>query len=396
MQLETAFAYLFASASENLKVHDFEEACGVGVEVSKEDIERAVSEVFEEKRANILEQRYKTNVGELFGHVRKKLPWADSNVVKEVVDLELYKLLGERTTADNEKPVKNKKEKPVKTEVHTEVYFSDRSVLRACSSKDLLEKHMKATGGKVQTCFPPKPNGFLYIGHAKAMFVDFGLTKERGGGCYLRSRMDVKCWWDWYGIRLGRNITPNASDALELALLNLWIILISRIDKDVIYEDYDKHVQVLVEHSVHQIYESCWGIEKLTDTMKLVKQVIDSGKWILVPDHDFIEQMDRFIRKLKLDYSISAVDCGIEGTKPNPCREFDDTNPKVEKKEYIDHIKEIVGWMGWKPFKVQVLSFMFKSDSSGTLFYILCCGESSCSEDVMSDVGFKKLFTFDN
>ncbi|PHT73067.1 hypothetical protein T459_23852 [Capsicum annuum] len=221
MQLETAFAYLFASASENLKVHDFEEACGVGVEVSKEDIERAVSEVFEEKRANILEQRYKTNVGELFGHVRKKLPWADSNVVK----------------------------------VHTEVYFSDRSVLRACSSKDLLEKHMKATGGKVQTCFPPKPNGFLYIGHAKAMFVDFGLTKERGGGCYLR------------------------------------IILISRIDKDVIYEDYDKHVQVLVEHSVHQIYESCWGIEKLTDTMKLVKQVIDSGKWILVPDHDFIEQM---------------------------------------------------------------------------------------------------------
>ncbi|KAM3216453.1 hypothetical protein P3L10_025894 [Capsicum annuum] len=116
MQLETAFAYLFASASENLKVHDFEEACGVGVEVSKEDIERAVSEVFEEKRANILEQRYKTNVGELFGHVRKKLPWADSNVVKEVVDLELYKLLGERTTADNEKPVKNKKEKPVKTE----------------------------------------------------------------------------------------------------------------------------------------------------------------------------------------------------------------------------------------------------------------------------------------
>ncbi|KAM3320788.1 hypothetical protein P3S67_007990 [Capsicum chacoense] len=116
MQLETAFAYLFATASVNLKVHDFEEACGVGVEVSKEDIERAVSEVFEEKKANILEQHYKTNVGELFGHVRKKLPWADPKVVKEVVDLELYKLLGERTAADNEKPVKKKKERPVKTE----------------------------------------------------------------------------------------------------------------------------------------------------------------------------------------------------------------------------------------------------------------------------------------
>ena len=31
---------------------------------------------------------------------------------------------------------------------------------------------------------------------------------------------------------------------------------------------------------------------------------------------------------------------------------FDDTNPEAEKKEYIDHIEEIVGWMGWEPFKV--------------------------------------------
>ena len=45
---------------------------------------------------------------------------------------------------------------------------------------------------------------------------------------------------------------------------------------------------------------------------------------------------------------------------------------------------------------VQVLSPKFDSDSSGTLFYILYCGESSCSEDMMSDVGFMKLFTFDN
>lgn len=31
---------------------------------------------------------------------------------------------------------------------------------------------------------------------------------------------------------------------------------------------------------------------------------------------------------------------------------YDDTNPEAEKEEYIDHIKEIVEWMGWKPFKV--------------------------------------------
>lgn len=31
---------------------------------------------------------------------------------------------------------------------------------------------------------------------------------------------------------------------------------------------------------------------------------------------------------------------------------YDDTNPEAEKKEYIDHIEEIVRWMGWEPFKV--------------------------------------------
>lgn len=31
---------------------------------------------------------------------------------------------------------------------------------------------------------------------------------------------------------------------------------------------------------------------------------------------------------------------------------YDDTNPEAEKKEYIDHIEEIVKWMGWEPFKV--------------------------------------------
>lgn len=31
---------------------------------------------------------------------------------------------------------------------------------------------------------------------------------------------------------------------------------------------------------------------------------------------------------------------------------YDDTNPEAEKKEYIDHIEEIVSWMGWEPYKV--------------------------------------------
>src|SRR4030095_3683316 len=41
-------------------------------------------------------------------------------------------------------------------------------------------------GGRVQTRFPPEPNGSLHIGHAKAIYLDFGLAAEFAGKCNLR------------------------------------------------------------------------------------------------------------------------------------------------------------------------------------------------------------------
>ena len=38
----------------------------------------------------------------------------------------------------------------------------------------------------MQTRFPPEPNGYLHIGHAKAITVDFEIAKEFGGVCNLR------------------------------------------------------------------------------------------------------------------------------------------------------------------------------------------------------------------
>ncbi|BAS26452.1 glutamine--tRNA ligase/YqeY domain fusion protein [Limnochorda pilosa] len=41
-------------------------------------------------------------------------------------------------------------------------------------------------GGRVHTRFPPEPNGYLHIGHAKAIWVDFGTAEANGGLCNLR------------------------------------------------------------------------------------------------------------------------------------------------------------------------------------------------------------------
>lgn len=39
---------------------------------------------------------------------------------------------------------------------------------------------------KVVTRFPPEPNGFLHLGHSKAIAINFGFARYHGGECYLR------------------------------------------------------------------------------------------------------------------------------------------------------------------------------------------------------------------
>lgn len=54
--------------------------------------------------------------------------------------------------------------------------------------EEIVVEDLKAgkNDGRLQTRFPPEPNGYLHIGHAKAICMDFGIAEKYGGVCNLR------------------------------------------------------------------------------------------------------------------------------------------------------------------------------------------------------------------
>jgi glutaminyl-tRNA synthetase len=66
----------------------------------------------------------------------------------------------------------------METEIQKSLNFIEQMV-----ENDLKEGK---NGGRIQTRFPPEPNGYLHIGHAKAICMDFGIAKKYNGICNLR------------------------------------------------------------------------------------------------------------------------------------------------------------------------------------------------------------------
>eukprot|EP00043_Microstomoeca_roanoka_P006570 m.63980 g.63980 ORF g.63980 m.63980 type:complete len:772 (+) comp13472_c0_seq1:155-2470(+) len=209
-QLDAALTF-FRGCRGNLA--GFNEACGVGVVVTQEDIQNAVAAVIEENKNEILAQRYRFPAGKLMTAMRERQPWADPKAVKDTLDAQIEALLGPKTEEDTKKPEKTKAaKKPADTNASEKKKKEDKKeddeamTFKGASARfhgvgendktdgyvvtpntaRLLAEHYARVKGVVHTRFPPEPNGILHIGHAKAINFNFSFAKERGGKCYLR------------------------------------------------------------------------------------------------------------------------------------------------------------------------------------------------------------------
>nr|XP_029477460.1 glutamine--tRNA ligase [Oncorhynchus nerka] len=215
LQLAAALEFVKSHPQDPINQQEFESLCGVGVVITPEQIEDKVEKVIKKHKDQLLQERYRFNMGLLMGEARGGLMWADGKMIKNEVDMQVLHLLGPKTEADLEKKPKAQKAKAPDGEVkeeltmNGEIKIEGRSLmdeLRGVAlnfhkpgenyktegyvvtpkTMDLLKQHLEFTGGQIRTRFPPEPNGILHIGHAKAINFNFGYAKANDGICYLR------------------------------------------------------------------------------------------------------------------------------------------------------------------------------------------------------------------
>ncbi|QPG76822.1 hypothetical protein FOA43_004216 [Brettanomyces nanus] len=202
LQVSEGFKYVKGQQDKDFDLAQFEKASGAGVEISAQDVKKEISEYFKEHKAEVMEARYRA-VPAIFAHVKAidSLKWASPSLFKPTIDTFLLEYLGPKDERDVMKKQKKKKKQAgsdVRKTAHLKVdkphnmfeegFLGDLHKAGEEPQKwdDVMEGHQKFISGHVYTRFPPEPNGFLHIGHSKAIMVNFGFAKFHGGHCYLR------------------------------------------------------------------------------------------------------------------------------------------------------------------------------------------------------------------
>ena len=183
-QIQAAINY--AKGNESVNETEFDKACGVGVKVTREQVENSVKDLFEKLKESLLAADPKNRFNTMMREAKSvsSLLWAEGLHIKEAVENAIASL---PSTSEH---VQVKRETNTDSP-STRTFAGDVMRLHKPGenpqlSPEIMAKHLVATGGKVVTRFPPEPNGYPHIGHAKAMNFSFRYAEAHGGICYLR------------------------------------------------------------------------------------------------------------------------------------------------------------------------------------------------------------------
>ena len=148
-------------------------------------------------------------------------------------------------------------------------------------------------GKRVQTRFPPEPNGYLHIGHAKAIAIDFGIAQQYGGVCNLR--MDdtnpqkedteyveaIKKDIEWLGFKWGKLLY--ASDYFQ----QLWDLAVALIKEGKAYVDEQTSEQIAAQKGTptQPGVESPYRNRPVEESLRLFEEMnsgnVEPGKMVL-------------------------------------------------------------------------------------------------------------------
>ena len=159
--------------------------------------------------------------------------------------------------------------------------------------EEVIEEAIAKGKTRVQTRFPPEPNGYLHIGHAKAICLDFGVAQRYGGVCNLRfddtnpTKEDVeyvdaiKEDIEWLGFKWGAEYY--ASDYFQ----QLWDFAVRLIKQGKAYIDEQTSEQIAeqkgtpTQAGVESPYRNRPIEENLDLFMKMTNGEIEEGRMVL-------------------------------------------------------------------------------------------------------------------
>ncbi|WWC94004.1 glutamine-tRNA ligase [Kwoniella sp. B9012] len=192
---------------------EFNKACGVGIEITAAQLPELLKSYVSSLPSP---PENWGSLGAVLGGIRSgtsDLKWANAGEVKSSLETIFTDLFGTKESAQaaakaqaaaSAKSKPAPKPKAVETPASAEASSSTTPVIPTNIFKEgflsdfhkpgenpqinpkLKEQHLEFTKGMVYTRFPPEPNGYLHIGHVKAIMIDFGYAKFHGGRTYLR------------------------------------------------------------------------------------------------------------------------------------------------------------------------------------------------------------------